>query len=81
MLIGIDIYAHRQYCLLTLVKILCTIVLFYLLESLVYTPIVLYINTYRYYYLCNSYLNIHVCVSAKCVYYYEPVIKICCTVS
>jgi hypothetical protein len=75
------VYAHLYRCLWTLVNRLCIIALFYLLESLVYTPVLLYINTYRYCYLCNSYLNIHVCISAKCVYYYEPVIKICCIVS
>jgi hypothetical protein len=49
-------------------KIISIIALFYLLESVVYTPVLLYINTYRYCYLCNIYLNIHVCISAKCVY-------------
>ena len=75
------VYAHLYRCLWTLAKILSIIAMFYLLESIVYTPVLLYINTYRYCYLCNSYLNIHVWIWAKCVYYYEPVIKICCIVS
>jgi hypothetical protein len=68
MLIVNTVYAHLYRCLLTLDKIISIITLFYLLEPVVYTPVLLYINTYIYCYLCNSYLKIHVCISAKCVY-------------
>jgi hypothetical protein len=75
--IGSKVYAHSYTSLWTYIKHIW-IVLFTCIISL--HSCSLYINTYRYCYLSKCYLNIHV-IWAKCFYYYEPVIKICCIVS